>query len=275
MRGHGQTERTQPDVAYTFGVRETDDLLHVADWLQAQPHVRRTGLIGFCWSANVALLTAWYENLPPGDPNVTPTIAAALPAQIGPPRYAAGVMAFSPIVQWERMVDTLERPYSILGHPVYATLQKTNRERMVRKGYPNPSGSMRDLIECEYARCGVKLPGGTMEGYRFLRLATYRNRPVTPKLHGVRVPVVVVHGANDPLAPAQDVVDLIAPESNPFVAAIILPGGGHVGFANYATAYYYSLIANLFDPQVGAAGALMHGPMSQARPRVASLAEEP
>jgi hypothetical protein len=92
MRGHGQTEHHQPGVAYTFGVRETDDLMHVADWLQAMPQVRRTGLIGFCWSANVALLAAWYEHRPADDANVSPTIARELTAQPDRVRFAAGIM---------------------------------------------------------------------------------------------------------------------------------------------------------------------------------------
>ena len=47
---------------------------------------------------------------------------------------------------------------------LYATLQNTNRERMERKRYPTVSGSLRDLIEYEYDRCGVDLPQGTSEG---------------------------------------------------------------------------------------------------------------
>lgn len=247
MRGHGQTERTQPDVAYTFGVREADDLMHLADWLQARPHVRRTGLVGFCWSANVALLAAWYENHGEHDPDITPTIAAHLTAGRDRRRYAAGIMAFSPIVQWERLVDDLEKSYTTFSHPVYASLQNTIQERMERKGYPDPDGSLRRLIELEYARCGVTLPGGTAEGYRFLRLAPHGGHVPTVKLNAARMPVAIVQAANDPLAPAQDVVDLFARITNPRVAGIILPGGGHVGFANYAPEYYYSLIAAFFD----------------------------
>jgi len=256
MRGHGQTEATQPEVAYTFGVRETDDLMHLADWLQAKPHVLRTGLIGFCWSANVALLSAWYEGRPDGDRNITPTIARVLTARPDRVRFAAGIMAFSPIVQWEGLVDILQKDYGFLEHPVYATLQKTNRARMEQKHYARISGSLRDLIEFEYARCGVVLPDGTAEGYRFLRLAPYAGRPLAPKLTCARVPVLIVHAANDPLAPAQDVADLIVREPNPRVAAVMLAGGGHVGFANYVPRYYYSLITSFFDPAAGAAGSM-------------------
>jgi len=65
------------------------------------------------------------------------------------------------------------------------------------------------------------------------------------------VPVLIVHAANDPLAPAQEVADLFSRVKNPNVAAIILPSGGHVGFAAYNRAYYFSLIMNFFDPKTG------------------------
>ena len=58
VRGHGQTEARYPNVYYRFGARETEDLMHVSDWLGRQPHVTRVGLVGFCWSANQAMLCA-------------------------------------------------------------------------------------------------------------------------------------------------------------------------------------------------------------------------
>jgi predicted alpha/beta-fold hydrolase len=65
--------------------------------------------------------------------------------------------------------------------------------------------------------------------------------------------VLIVHGANDPMGTAGEIAELIAQTDNPRVAALILPGGGHVGFAAYARSYYYSLIAGFFDPAWGAA----------------------
>ena len=40
---------------------------------------------------------------------------------------------------------------------------------------------------------------------------------------------------------------------NPNVAALILRGGGHIGYFPYNKAYTYSLIVNFFDPERGAA----------------------
>ena len=86
-----------------------------------------------------------------------------------------------------------------------------------------------------------------------LRLLEHRGKPAGDKLESARMPVLLVHGANDPLAPSQDVADLMATVDNPRVAATILPSGGHVGFNAYAPEYYFSLIVSFFDPATGAA----------------------
>jgi len=253
LRGHGQTERRYPNMTHTFGVMETDDLLQVSDWLTAMDHVRRTGLIGYCWGANIALLAAWYEASGDKDPSITPSLAEHLRSSRGPRRFTAGVIAYSPILRWEVMVDKLDTPRSYLGDPVHAAIQRTVKERMERKGYDAPSGSLRKLIDDEYRAQDVRLPNGSSEGSTFLRIMPYKDKPWHSKLSAVRSPLLVVHGADDPLSPSQYVADFAAMVDNPNVAAIVLPGGGHVGFAAYCKAYYYSLIAAFFDPSTGAA----------------------
>lgn len=252
-RGHGQTERRFPNHPFTFGVVESDELLVVSDWLEALPSVRRTGLVGFCWTANIVLLTAWFDGGAADDPIITDALRPHLTAPSAKRRYKAGIIAFSPVVRWEALVEDLEQPRSHLGDPVYAALQDIVISRKRRKNHPETSGSLRRLIEQEYERTGIGLPGGTRDGYQALRWLEHRGKPAGDKLESVRTPVLIVHGANDPLAPAQDVADLIASVDNPRVAATILPGGGHVGFAAYAPEYYFSLIVSFFDPATGAA----------------------
>jgi predicted alpha/beta-fold hydrolase len=89
-----------------------------------------------------------------------------------------------------------------------------------------------------------------------LRLVDYKNQSAGKKLELARMPVIIMHGADDPLVPAQDIAHLASGVKNPKVAAIILPSGGHVGFAGYAPEYYFSLVMNFFDPQRGAAAGL-------------------
>lgn len=253
LRGHGQTEARYPRQFHTFGVIESNDLLAVADWLEARPHVNRTGLIGYCWGANVALQTAWYEVTQNDDPAISAALATVLQARKRRPRFTAGVIAFSPIVRWEALLDELDEPRSNLSAPVYVAIQETVRDRMERKGFTEPRHSLRKLIEDEYLGYEIPLPNGVYEGYPFIRLMPYQDKPVYEKMAHVRTPVLIVHAVTDPLAPAQDVADFMSTVRNPLVAAEILPNGGHVGFAAYATEYYYSLITNFFDPAVGPA----------------------
>jgi predicted alpha/beta-fold hydrolase len=255
LRGHGGTEARYPGVPYTFGAEDTADLLAVSRWLEAQPHVRRTGLIGFCWGANHALLAAWCDAAGPIPPHVSPEMEARL-REVPPARhFSAGVLAFSPVPRFEVLIEQLETAWSSFRNPVLSALQRTIRARMAYKGYPSPDGSLRRLIEMEFARSRFDYPHAYADAKAFDRLLPHRELPAGNRLAGVRVPALIVHAANDPLAPAQDVADLVARSDNPNLAAIILPGGGHVGFAPFARAWYFSLVLNFFDPTAGPAAA--------------------
>jgi len=163
------------------------------------------------------------------------------------------VIGFSPVLRFEELIDQLDAEHAYLKNPVLYTFQNTIRARMALKRHPEVTGSLRHLIEYEFARSALRYRGGVADGSRFLRFLAYDDKPTGDKLDDVRVPVLLIHGVNDPLAPAQDLADLMAEVDNPNVAGMVLPGGGHVGFAPYARAYYYSLILNFFDPVSGAA----------------------
>ena len=253
LRGHGQTEKRYPRMHHAFGAFETDDLMQVSDWLEGQPHVLRTGLIAFCWNANIALLAAWYDGSMPDDPLISSTIRRNLVAYDSHMRrFSAGIMAISPIVRGEVLMDELDHARARWKHPLYAAIQDTIRDRMKRKGYP-VTGSLRQLMDDEYGGYNVPMTHGLLEGYSMLRLVDYKNQSAGNKLEFARMPVIILHGADDPLVPAQDIADLVAGVENPRVAAIIFPSGGHVGFAGYAPKYYFSLVMNFFDPLRGAA----------------------
>jgi predicted alpha/beta-fold hydrolase len=252
-RGHGKTDLRQPSVYYTFGTLETQDLLAVSEWLQRRPEVGRTGLVGFCWGANQALIAAWYDNRPPAHPGISPALAPHLLEPSARPHFEAGIIAFSPVLRFEEIIEALEPPRSPFDRPVLASLQSTIRARMMLKNHPRPDGSLRRVIEAEFARSPLSYPGSVPDALDFLRLTPHRGRPDGDKLAHLRVPVLIVQAANDPLARAQDVADLLARTPNPRLAALVLPGGGHIGFAAYARAYYFSLVAAFFDPRSGPA----------------------
>lgn len=219
---------------HAFGVFETDDLMQVSDWAEDRPHVLNTGLIAHCWNANIGLLAAWYDSNEPNDPLISPTIRGNLVAHdASKRRFSAGVMAISPVVRGEVLMDELDRPRSVWKHPIYAAIQDTVRDRMRRKGY-RVTGSLRQLMDEEYGAYKIPLAHGLVAGYSMLRLVDYKGQSAGDKLESARMPVMIVHGADDPLIPAQDIAALMAGIHNPRVAAVVLPSGGHVGFAGYA-----------------------------------------
>jgi len=247
MRGQGQTAVRYPDVPCTWGIFESGDLLLVSDWLQTKPNVRRTGLIGFSWGGTNALLTAWNEGRPQNHPSIAPKLADALPKIPRGRRYQAGVIVFSPILNLESLIEILAKPQSCLIHPVRAGLQKTIRNWKTRRGFPKPNGTLHDVIRCKE----LNYEGSHEDNLQFVRLLPYKGKPAGNKFADVRMPMLIVHTADDPIVPVQTVANLAAALKNPNVATIVLPTGGHIGFASYAKNWFYSMILSFFDPNKG------------------------
>lgn len=251
LRGHGQTQKRYPSRAYTFGVLETRDLLAVSAWLKSHPHVRRTGLVGFCWGGNHALMVAWAEAWPNWPPTLPEGLRAALGTRPAAPQFDAGVVAFSPALRWEEFTDSLDTPRGLWSDGILAPVQGTVIDRMQRIGCLPADGSLWRLIRFEYSRS--PLAECLRDARAYLRLMPYRGLAPEAKLEDARMPVLIVHGVNDPLIDVQPVAEMMSCVQNPNVAALVLPGGGHVGFAAYARPYYYSLLLNFFDPRRGPA----------------------
>jgi predicted alpha/beta-fold hydrolase len=68
-------------------------------------------------------------------------------------------------------------------------------------------------------------------------------------MENIRVPILILAAANDPLATAQSVADLFAHVKNPNIGIIMLQQGGHMGFPALSADYYYSVMLNFFNPQ--------------------------
>ncbi len=246
LRGYGRTAEVQPQVSSTFGVLETGDLLALAEWLQARPEVERTGLIGFCWGANLALLAAWEDGRSAADRNVSPRLAPLLRPLSESRHYEAGVLAISPVVGFEDLLEACEAPTPRLRDPVLHALQKRIREQKQLAGYAPADGSLMALIEAEFARSPLRYSGAVADGLRYLQLRPGATPDTANKLECARIPVLIVHAANDPTASVQATAELGAQVCNPNVAVILLEGGGHVGFAAYARDWFYSLLLNFF-----------------------------
>jgi len=252
FRGHGQVEARYPDVPYNFGVQETADMLVVAEWLQNKPLIRRTGMIGFSWSANVALLAAWEDGRAPNDPCVSPRLRSYIERYDRSRRhFEAGVIAVSPTLDFEPLLDRLKTPHSFLENPVLSSIQGTVAHRIERKKHGPPTGSLRKLIEYEFAKSDLNYEGALSDGLTYLRLLPYEDKPFHPKLQCARIPVLIIHSANDPLAYANEIARFFADTPNPNVAGVMLHGGGHDGFAAYCEDYLYSLFLSFFDAKTG------------------------
>lgn len=255
VRGHGQTEMKNPRTPYLFGVKESADLLAVSEWVQAKPHVISTGLIGYCWSGHTALLAAWDDARCGIDPAISNLISPHLPKRATRHHFSAGVIAFSPTLKWEEVLDWLDTEYKPLDKPIFAGLQDTIRSRKARKGVKPENGNLRELIASEFKQSELSTPRHLEDVYSMLRLMPYKNKPFIERMRRVRVPVLIIQAADDPMIPAQWTADFVAMTDNTNVASIILPRGGHVGFAAWAREYYFSLLVNFFDPARGAAAA--------------------
>lgn len=253
LRGFGQTGARYPNATYRFGLSETGDLMAVARWLEAQPHIRRTGIVGFCWGANHALLAAWQPTQATQHALITDALRPLQHPPLHQPVFQAGVLAFSPVLRYEEIIDQCDRDWCMLDNPVLASLQDTIRHRMSFQQYPIVNGSLRDVIRLEYERSGLDPVALWDPVVAYLRWLPYRGLDDGRKLDAAPMPVLIVQGANDPLTSAQNVADLIARTDNPNVAAIVLPGGGHIGFAPYARRWFYNLILDFFDPLSGPA----------------------
>lgn len=254
LRGHGQTEARYPEVHFTFGVQESYDLLQVSEWLEDHyPAIRGTGLLGFCWGSNVAILAAWLDGCGGRHPAISPRLAARMPAVSPRPHFTAGVLGFSTVVDWERVVDQSDRPHVLIAEPAAHAMENVNLDRMIYKEHPERSGNLRRLINYEFAASSLTASYAIADARRFLRFVPYRHFPRDDKLGSIRVPTLIVHAVNDPFTYAQAVADLLVSAENPLVAGLITRGGGHIGFFPYNPSYSYSLIANFFDPRVGAA----------------------
>ncbi len=246
-RGLGQTAVRYPDVMCTWGILESSDLLLVSDWLEDMPQVKRTGLIGFSWGGVHATLAVWNDSRPARHPSVSDKLARGLPKLPPRRRYRAGVMVFSPVLDMEDLIDKMATPQSYLFHPVRAGLQRTVRNWKTRSGFPNPTGQLHDLMRCKR----LEYEGANADHLRYTRLMPYKGKSAGDKFADIRVPMLMVHAVNDPVTPVQLLADLNAGLKNPNVATLILPTGGHIGFAPYAKDWLYSIMLNFFDPVTG------------------------
>ncbi len=262
MRGHGETYIEHPEYTVSFGITESSDLLTVDQWLRSTQGAKRVGLLGFSLTGFEALMTAWLDGKHPVTEFDAVPLLRNLPKPVGPPAFNGGMFIVSPPVDMKTIADAFEERYSIFDGPCKARFQSHVAERMA-KVQEKPSYSLWDWADSEFRRAGwdktYANPGELRSDLvKFLDLRGGAETGATweegvRRMDNIRIPVLMLASANDPLATAQGVVELFSRVKNPNIGVVMLGEGGHMGFPAVSADYYYSMMLNFFDPKTGPA----------------------
>jgi len=268
MRGHGETQVDHPEYTISFGIRECGDLLAAARWLKTAHGATRVGLVSFSLTAYEALLSGWLDGKKPVTEFAGVPLLAALPKPQAAPAFNGGMFVVSAPVGIIDVADRFEPRLNLLNAPCKTTFQDHVAARLAL--YRQPAGfSMWALAAGEFDRSGFNafykgFPQAKQDLVRFLDMngttaAPEAGAPAEPwnvgaaRMENIRVPVVVLSAANDPLGTGQSVAELFGRQNNPNIGVILLHGGGHMGFTALSADYYYSLLLNFFDPRTAPA----------------------
>jgi len=258
MRGHGQTDGAHPEYAITFGPAEASDLLAAARWLRQAHHATRVGLVSFSFFGVESLLTAWLDGTAPVAELSGCPLGSLLPAHQAEPSFNGGMFLVSSPVDIFDVATRFDPHYGLFQAPVKATFQEHVSDRIdfyrrVESYRLAPGYSMWDLARCEFFHSDADALYPSFDAARadlekFLDLSRDNWKTGAARMENIRVPVLVLNSANDPLATAQGVANLFSRQHNPNIGVILLKEGGHIGFPAYSADYYYSLMTNFFDP---------------------------
>lgn len=253
LRGHGgQTDEPNRNMAMTFGLKETADLLAAARWLKTKHHAKRVGLVTYSVSGFESLLAAWLDAAPlPPEDAARPILKYARPPA-AEPAFNGGMFIISVPVGIQTMSLVLEQRWGTYGAPVKATFQRMVDKRLQGFGEPAPR-NMWDFMLAELRRDGWAKAYRSEAKMRsdmewFLDLQRNNWSAGARRMEAVRTPILFLSAANDPLATGQDVAELFARVNNPNIGVILLNSGGHMGFKSLSADYFYSLMLAFFDP---------------------------
>lgn len=247
LRGHGRTGFQQPQLPMTFGVLEAADLIEAAGWLRRERGARRVGLVGFSWGALDAILASWID----GETRTDNPLWRHLPRPGARPVFDGGVLALSPVLDVVGIADSFESQASFLGDPARYYLQRAIKGYMVGKGAPRADHRVWPFVRYELARSSLRQEFASADETlrRVVAFLQVQGPAGAAKLERVRAPLLVVHGANDPIALATQVVDVGARVKNRNVSVLLLPGSGHIGLSALSADYYYGLVLSFLAAQ--------------------------
>ncbi len=256
MRGHGETKAEHPEYTVSFGINESADLLAVAQWLKTKHHATRVGLVSFSLTGYEALLTAWLDGTHAVTEFDESPLLHALPRHMSEePAFNAGMFIVSPPVDLVEIADRFDTHYTMWTGPCKALFQQHVAERMALI-QQEPSYNLWAWAASEFRRSSwmAEYPDFAAlkrDLLRFLNLSAEGWEEGARRMENIRVPVLILAAANDPLGTAQGVAELFSRVKNPNIGVIMLQEGGHMGFPALSADYYYGLMLNFFDPKTG------------------------
>jgi predicted alpha/beta-fold hydrolase len=224
----------------------------VAQWLKEEHRATRVGLVSFSLSAYESMLTAWLDGERPVTDLTGVPLLKDLPGPCKEPAFNGGMFIVSAPVGIVGLADRFQPKLEMLDAPCKATFQEHVAERLESYN-EEPAYSMWALTRSELIRAGL-VPDVSQyeqvekELLQFIDFSAGNWQTGAARMENVRIPMLVLSAANDPLGTAQGVADLFGRVRNPNVGVILLKEGGHMGFSALSADYYYSLMTNFFDP---------------------------
>jgi predicted alpha/beta-fold hydrolase len=236
-------------------VRESGDLLAATDWLRHAHGATRVGLVCFSLTGYESLLTAWLDGKNAAEQFVDVKLLQELPAHRERPAFDGGMFIVSAPVGIMDVGESFSHRSTVWNGPVKASFEDRVAKRLEEYG-DTPGFSMWDLSRAEIARSGLLAGYKDFEAarpdfLRFIDLSADNWKVGAARMENVRVPLLVLSAANDPLASGQSVAELFSRQRNPNIGVVLLKEGGHMGFSALSADYYYSLMVNFFDPRTG------------------------
>jgi predicted alpha/beta-fold hydrolase len=257
MRGHGMTHILHPDYPITFGQEDCCDFLAAARWLKSTHGATRVGLVSFSLTGFEALLAGWIDGREPVVEFAGRPLQHVVPTRESTPAFNGGMFIVSAPVGILGTADRFDPKLSIVVNPVKAKFQDLVSKRLAEFKQP-PGYSMWDLARGEFPRSDLHNYYPTFEAARpdlarYVDFSQDHWKVGAARMENIRVPVLVISAANDPLETGQDVADLFSRQHNPNIGVILFKEGGHIGFMTHCPEYYLLLMRRFFDPVTGPA----------------------
>jgi predicted alpha/beta-fold hydrolase len=216
LRNFGDSSRFS-EAPTSWGYRESEDILAVAEYLEAVHRVSTVGVCGISMGAGSALIAAGSSRLDRP--------------------LAGGVVALNGHGDAERVLERLSSVSSLSIGAVAMWL--VFRLLLVTKtlaGGPRPFGDLRAYTREVAAQY-----------YEITEQDLYANASPINAVGDIEVPCLIVHAVDDRIIPVDEAYDLLAAAiDNPMVGSLIVPSGGHIMYEMACPGWFHTTLKIFF-----------------------------